>query len=410
MKIDTAIGDYVSSQEQQPNTGPPQPRQPSGDQTTPSISIDELPSERSGQKQTDDSLSAEGVDKGSKAECEEPEQRVKELESERETLLLQVEEGRRGMGRLTAELEKAWVDKLQEQVEAKIREVEWGANQNTTVKVPMPSTSSNSRSNGGPTQLTPPSNNSINPEIEEERTHPMPPQSPSQQQAESARQQHPPFWSPSLHGKCARYCTCEPSSAHVADSTYNTPSPAPPANDSPQVLWVPSPPRGEGSYPVRGPSFPYRSGSIEPLNAQRHQAQLHILLSGLTPYGYVEPIGRSQHPLSTTIDVRNSEHPYPHENAVYNPQQGSPQFLSAGSYPYTDGNLFPPYRRQSPQYFDTLDYTGEYDCRSSATPVYGGESNDLRRSFWPQGPQPLVEDSEDGYFPGGFNPYLCQPH
>jgi hypothetical protein len=272
-------------------------------------------------------------------------------------------------------------DALQREVEAKIREVEQRAENATDAPlVVMSSTSSNSSSTAGTTQLTPPSNNPRQPDVEEERTYPMlVPPSPTRQQGGSTSQQQR-SWSPSLHGGCAGYSSFEPGSAHAVEigfSTHNTSLPVPPVDNLQQGSWIQTPPLGVGSHADGRPTLPH--------------------------YGYVEPIGQSQHlSPSTTLDVRNSgQLPYPHGNAVSNPQQGFPQFLLAGPYPYPEGNLLHPYRRHSPQFLHLggLDYVGENAYRPSP-------SNYSPQPSSPRAQQPSAGYLEDDYFVGGFNPYL----
>ena len=326
-------------------------------------------------------MSLEGVDSRTEDEDEEPRRRVKELESEAETLKLQIAEGERGRERCFLEMETLRNDALQREVEAKIREVERRAEQNATDTplADMLSTSSNFSSTASTTQMTLPLNNPRQPEVEEERIHPMlRPPSPTRQRGGSASQQcqQQQSWSPSLRGGYTGYPSREPGSAHGAEIIYNTPFPGP-LVDNLQQGWIQTSPWGEGGYADGRPALPY--------------------------YGYVDPIEQSQHPsLTTTIDARNSgQLPYPYGNAVSNPQQGFPQFLLAEPYPYAEGNPPYPYCPQSPQFLrlDGQGYVGENAYRPSP-------SNYSPQPSLPRTQQPLAGYPEDDYFVGGFNPYL----
>ena len=448
LEIDAETGECVTSYEQGriTGTGFSYPRPPSRAKTIPAVSLDDSPSEDSGQPQRRHSLSP-GVDRSSKDEHEEPQRRVKELESKVETLELQVEEGKRGRERWLLEMETLKNDAVQREIEAKIREVEERTEQNATDTPLVVMPSSNSSSIADAIHLTQPSNNPRPPEVEEARIYPMfPPRSPSGQQGGSVGQKQP-SWSPSSHDECSAY---ERGPAHPEEfgcSIYDTPPPDSSVDNLQQVSWIQTPAWRNGSYADGRPTLPYPSASTDPSYTQL-QAPKPVPLNGPAPYGSIEPIGQFQRPsLSTRIDVRNTGRlPYPHGNAA-NAQQGFPRFL----YPDVEGNLLHPYRLQSPQslhigalgytgentyrpsptpmydgenmlqpyrpqspqfsHFGALGYTGENAYSSSPTPMYGGESNYSRQSPSSRAQQPSTEDPEDDYFVGGFKPltYLYQP-
>ena len=402
-------GEGPTSHEQRPTsgTGSPYPRAPSRAKTIPAGSLDNGTSEESGRPQRRNSLSQEGIDRSRNTEYDEPQRRVEELESEVETLQLQVQEGHRGRERLIVELDTLRIDSLQREADAVIREVERRAGQDAkdSPSVVTSSTTSNSSSTASTTQLTPPANNPGNPEVEEEQIHPVVPPSPSRQQRNPARQQHPSSWSPSLHGGYARYRASVPGSVY----NHHTP-PVSPVNNLQQVSWIQRPSRGEESYANSRAFLPHHSESAEPSITHLRQAPKY---DGRVLYGYMEPIGQSQHrPLGRTIDVRNSgQFLYPQGNAVSDPQQGFPPILLTRPYPYTEGNPSRSYRCQPPRFshLGTLGYTGESAYSLPQTSMHGSESHHSRGSSWPRVQQPSPEDPEDNYFVGGFNPCLYQP-
>ena len=446
LEIDAETGKCVTSQEQGRTTGTgfSYPRPPSRAKTIPAFSLDDRPSEDSGQPQRRHSLIPEGVDRSSKDEHEEPQGRVKELEREVETLKLRIEEGKRGMERWFLEMEMLRNDALQREVEAKIREVEQRTEQNATDTplVVMPSSNSSSIAD---THLTPPSNNPRPPKVEEARTHPMlPPRSPSGQQGGLVSQKQLSR-SPPLHDGCSGYERGPAHPEEIGCSVYDTLLLDSSVDNLQQVSSIePTASWGKCSYVDGRPTFPYPSASTDP-SYTHLQAPKPVMVSGPAPYESVESIGQFQRPfLGTTIDLRNGgQLPYPHGNAA-DAQQGFPRFL----YPCVEGNLLYPYRPHSPQFLHigALGYTGENAYMPSPTPTYGGEnllhpyrpqspqfsylgvlgytsenayrpsptpmygSNYLRQSSSSRFQQPSGGDPEDDYFVGGFKPlYLYQP-
>jgi len=207
LEIDAETGECVTSHEQGRTTGTgfSYLRPPSRAKTIPAVSLDDRPSEDSGQPQRRHSLSPEGTDRSSKDEHEEPQWRVKELESEVETLKLQIEEDKRGMRGWFLEMETLRNDALQREVEAKIREVEQCTEQNVTDTPLVVMPSSNSSGIADTIHITPPSKNPRPPKVEEARIHPMlSPRSPSGQQGGSVSQKQPSR-SPPLHDECSGY-------------------------------------------------------------------------------------------------------------------------------------------------------------------------------------------------------------
>ena len=243
LDINGATGERVTSHDHKPTsgTGFSYPRSPSRAKTIPAVSLANHPSEDSRQPQRRSSLSLEG--RSNDVEYKEPQRQVEELKSEVETLQLQVQECHRGRERWTAETEKLRIDNLQREADATIREVE--------------------RRAGCTANATPPQNNPRNPEVEQERIHPVPTPSPSKQQGESTRQQQSPSSSPSLHGRYARYSTCEPGLGYAVGSTYNAPSPVPPVFNSQQVSWIQPRSWGEDSYISAGLSFHIRAAKAQ---------------------------------------------------------------------------------------------------------------------------------------------------
>ena len=404
LDINGAAGECVTPHEQTPTsgTGLSYSRSPSRAKTIPAVSLDSRPSEESRQPQRRSSLSLEG--RSDNAEYEEPQQQAEPLE----TLQLRVQEGDRSRELLEAETVR--IDGLQREVEAKIREMERRAEEDA--RDPLSGTRSNTRSTMSATQLTPTPNNPRNPEVEEERIHPVPNPSPSRQQGESAGQQQR-SWSRTPHGRCTRHCACEPGSAYALGSTYNTPSPVPLVCNSQQESWIQSCSSGEDSYTSSRPILPYPSSeSTEPLNTHLHhdQPSQYAPPNGPARYGYMEPIEQSQNPfLGTIIGANNyGQLSYPQGNAAFNLQQELPQFLSATPYPYTERNLSHLYRPQSPQFshLGVLGYTGYSAYSLPSNPIYGGEGHDSGGPPWPRAQQHSAADPEDDYFGGGFDPRL----
>ncbi|KIM37918.1 hypothetical protein M413DRAFT_421220 [Hebeloma cylindrosporum] len=362
----------------------PYPRPPSRAKTIPAISSGDRASEENGQPgqpKRRSSLGPEGMDRSSQSEYE-AQDRVKELENEVETLKLQVKEGETGRERWFQEMETLRNDALQREVEAKIREMEWRA-ENVAQKTP-PVFTPHTSSIADTAQLTLPSNNPRGPDAVGERTHPICPLPSFTRQQGGDSDAH------------AGYSAYDTPSAHAAEmdgAFYNAPLPASGVDNLQQNLQqascIQTAPREEGRYADGTPALPYRRANIYPSYAHL-QAPNYAPLSGSAPYGW--------------------QIPHPHGNAVPNPQQGFPHFSWAQAYPYAEGNRLHPYPAQPPQfsYLGGQGYAGDNVYRASTTPMY--EVGSPRSSSQGLAQQHSAGVAEDDYFVGGFNPYLYQPY
>ena len=319
------------------------PRPSSRANTMPGDSHDRRPSGEMKRPQRRNSSS--GVAKRTEDEYEKLQQRLKELESEVETLQLQVQEGHRGRERLTLEMETLRFDGLQKEAESIIRKMEWLAeNATETPSVAMSSVSLDSSDTTGPTQLTSLPNDARNPEIGVEAIHPKLSPPTILEQPGLANYQRQPSWSLAGEGQYAGYSTYEHTHLH------------------------------------QGPS-----NRVSP---------------GWAPHVYLGPVDQSQYPLfSPIIDIQNRRQP-PHSNRE-DSQQGRPRSLP---HPYAEGNT--PYPHHPHPSWLRYPY-GEYFYGGSTTPMYGEVNNLSCQSSRPRAQQASAEG--DDTFCGGFNPHLYQP-
>jgi hypothetical protein len=289
------------------------------------------------------------VAKRTEDEYEKLQQRLKELESEVETLQLQVQEGHRGRERLTLEMETLRFDGLQKEAESIIRKMERLAENATEApSVPTSTVSLNSNDTTDTTQLAPLLNDDRSPGI-------------------GVAAIHPKLSPPTILE--------QPGSA----------------NYQCQSSW---PPSGEGQY----------TGYSAYEHTHLHQGPSNRVSPGWAPHVHLGPVGQSQYPpFNPIIDIQNRRQP-PHSYGD-NSQQGRPRSLWVEPHPYAEGNMPYPHHPEP----GWLRYTyGEYSYGGSTSPIYEEANNFSPQPSRLRAQQPSAEG--DDTFCGGFNPHLYQPN
>lgn len=205
------------------------PRPPSKANTMPPH---DGPSEERKRPQRCNSLS--GADKRTEDEYERLKKRPEELETEVETLQLQVEEGRRGQERLTLEMQRVRLDALEKEIELKIREMERLIDEQNALEFPSVATPSGPLDPSTTTEL---SNDSRGPdsEIQVEEAH------------------HPDLSLPTIiEQQGLPYC-------QPMWTPYNVLFPTPSFGDLQREPWIHSQPRRERNYVTHQAPFDHGS-------------------------------------------------------------------------------------------------------------------------------------------------------